>query len=350
MFGSTARSRRGPTISARTQSAVTRAVGQQMQRAGLGALRSLAGSVAADVTADILGEVGRIRRGGVPAALGAIGRGVLGGVGRAISWLLGGQRGASGASPADVRAAREIVAKVRSELPGPITQPGTARPEESPAPSPSSTGRGRFDQGGGGGRIGGTGRGGGAGDGGYRGRGGPDMIPVNNSSNVHSFGYDAFQATLYVTYLGVVLRPSKVKLGSSKASEFKNSPLTQYIKVKKGAHTGERAGPGATYAYFGVPQSVFTRMRAAASKGIFIWDEIRVRGTIYGHRYRYRLATPGRARVPGAMDPGHDTISYVPRRATKTGLRQRSITVASGQTIYSNMSKYTGRRAPFRNR
>ncbi len=347
MFGSTARSRRGSIVSARTQSAATRAVGQQMQRAGLGALRSLAGSVAADVTADILGEVGRIRRDGVPAALGAIGRGVLGGVGRAISWLLGGQRGASGASPADVRAAREIVAKVRSELPGPITQPGTRRPDESPAPSPSSTGRGRFgdQEGGGGGRIGGGGRDRTGRDGDGGGRGGPEMIPVSGSSNVHSFGYDASMATLYVTYLGVVLKPSKVRL-----DKIRNAPKQQHIKVAKGAHTGERAGPGATYAYFGVPQSVFSRMRAAASKGVFIWDEIRVRGTIYGHRYPYRLATPGRARVPGAMDPGHDTISYVPRRATKKGLRQRSITVASGQTIYSNMSKFTGRRAPFRNR
>jgi hypothetical protein len=100
------------------------------------------------------------------------------------------------------------------------------------------------------------------------------MIPVT-SSNVHSIGYEwgngqGVPGNLLVRFLG----------GSSKA----------------------RSGPGPLYRYHNVPRSVFDAFKRAASKGAFVWDELRVRGTVSGHQYAYDLAGTG-------------DDSYVPRQA-----------------------------------
>lgn len=101
-----------------------------------------------------------------------------------------------------------------------------------------------------------------------------EMIPVAGSSNVHSFGYDYGTGTLRIRFLG------------------------------RDRSSGKRGGPGPMYEYSGVPPTLFERMRKAASKGRFIWDHIRIRGTVSGHRFDYRLADI--------------TGGYVPRKATLT--------------------------------
>lgn len=111
----------------------------------------------------------------------------------------------------------------------------------------------------------------------YRGQ----MIAVT-SSNVHSIGFEwndrnPSQGTLLVRFL------HKEKGGSAEA--------------------------GARYAYNGVHPSVFDSMRRAASKGKFVWDRLRVRGTVSGHRYQYRL------------EQAHKS-GYVPRRAVRYGDRE----------------------------
>lgn len=99
-----------------------------------------------------------------------------------------------------------------------------------------------------------------------------EMIPVS-SSNVHSIGfrYDTADiGTLLVRYLASL-------------------------------PNGRRAGPGSLYEYFKVPSILFERFKNAASKGKFVWDELRIRGTVSGHKYNYDLTGI--------------TQEYVPRRA-----------------------------------
>lgn len=91
------------------------------------------------------------------------------------------------------------------------------------------------------------------------------MIPVS-SSNVHSIGYEwhkdeGMPGNLLVRFLA----------GSGK----------------------QRSGPGPLYRYRDVPRSVFRAFKEAASKGKFVWDELRVRGTVSGHQYEYELAGTG---------------------------------------------------------
>ena len=100
------------------------------------------------------------------------------------------------------------------------------------------------------------------------------MIPVR-SSNVHSIGYEWPQngeraGNLLVRFLG----------GTGK----------------------NRSGPGALYRYRDVPREVFLAFQRAASKGGFVWDDLRVRGTVSGHQYDYELAGTG-------------NDGYVPRQA-----------------------------------
>lgn len=99
------------------------------------------------------------------------------------------------------------------------------------------------------------------------------MIPVR-SSNVHSIGY-----------------------------EWGNRGATGNLMVRFLGGTGKaRSGPGALYRYIGVPRAVFVAFKMASSKGKFVWDELRIRGTISGHQYPYELA-------------GTDSAGYIPRQA-----------------------------------
>ena len=99
-----------------------------------------------------------------------------------------------------------------------------------------------------------------------------EMIPVE-SSNVHSIGYDLAEGNLIVRFLG-------------------HGPK------------GERVGLGPQYIYYEVPMAEFQSMRRAASKGKWVWDHLRIRGTVVGHQYDYSL------------DEGE--AGYIPRKATLT--------------------------------
>lgn len=105
-----------------------------------------------------------------------------------------------------------------------------------------------------------------------------EMIEVQ-SSNVHSIGYawnwdDATKGTLKVRFL------------------------------QDGAG-GKKSGPGPVYWYYGVHPDLFAKFRLAASKGKFVWDRLRVRGTVSGHQFQYALKGV--------------TNGYVPRKATRLG-------------------------------
>lgn len=100
-----------------------------------------------------------------------------------------------------------------------------------------------------------------------------EMLAGFKSSNVYAFGYDQRNAFLYVRFKD---REDDNNLG----------------------------GPGPIYLYRDVPPEIFLKMMAAPSKGTFIWDSIRYRGTVSGHRYDYALVG-----VQGG---------YVPRKAVLT--------------------------------
>jgi hypothetical protein len=99
-----------------------------------------------------------------------------------------------------------------------------------------------------------------------------EMVRVE-SSNVHSIGYDLDTGTLYVRFLVTVVREGRV-----------------------------RQFGGSLYGYRGVTPEEFLRFLDAPSKGGWVWDNLRVRGTASGHKKDYFLAG-----IVGG---------YVPRKAT----------------------------------
>ena len=84
-----------------------------------------------------------------------------------------------------------------------------------------------------------------------------EPILTPESSNVHSFRYDIDTSTLYV----------------------------RYLQAAKGASPGSRE-KGPLYGYSNVPPNVFLAMMQAPSKGAFVWDNLRIRGTVSGQPVR----------------------------------------------------------------
>jgi hypothetical protein len=110
-----------------------------------------------------------------------------------------------------------------------------------------------------------------------------------NSSNVWGYFYELEPGTqksgiLYVTFLA---------------------------EAPRGGSRPNSAGP--TYAYYDVPLKKYESFQRASdsSAGKAVWDYLRVRGTNWDHRYRYKLV-----QVTG---------DYIPRKATRGGLRTRHL-------------------------
>jgi hypothetical protein len=95
------------------------------------------------------------------------------------------------------------------------------------------------------------------------------MEPVT-SSNVHSIGL-------------------KLNLKFPLKSEL-------HIRFLQGGNSGKVAGP--LYAYRNFHPTLFRRFLIANSKGKFVWDEIRIRGTVAGSQYQYTLIGVTGGNVP----------------------------------------------------
>lgn len=124
------------------------------------------------------------------------------------------------------------------------------------------------------------------------------MIPVS-SSNVHSIGF------LW----------------------NRENPRDGTLKVR--FLNRAKSGGGPLYHYYGVNPAVFQSFKLAASKGKFVWDRLRVRGTVSGHQFKYDLA-------------GIDSSGYVPRKATRYGqneyfLRRQVQAKGSGKRYQSEL-------------
>jgi hypothetical protein len=125
------------------------------------------------------------------------------------------------------------------------------------------------------------------------------MIAVS-SSNVHSIGF-AFDFDY----------PLKSKL------------IIRY-KQKDRNSRGSGSVGGPTYEYEDVHPDWFDDLQQAGSKGKWVWDQLRIRGTVAGHQYKYNLTR---------MAQG-----YLPRRAmVRNGIqrfvrRQRTAVYSDGRT------------------
>lgn len=117
-------------------------------------------------------------------------------------------------------------------------------------------------------------------------------IQTPESSNVFAFSFDRHEGILYVVY------KARGKPDKEGKRPHVRGPMYSY---------GGRKRP--------VPAMVFLAMVAAVSKGRFVWDELRVRGTLWGHQYPYTLVE---------ADYG-GPAAYVPRKATRRGYRVRSV-------------------------
>ena len=102
------------------------------------------------------------------------------------------------------------------------------------------------------------------------------MIETPQSSNVYAYGYDLDIWALYV--------------------RFKDG-TADYLGKK-------RQQPGSLYLYRNVEPETFLELHKASSKGGWVWDVLRIRGTVSGHNYDYALV--------GIQN------GYVPRKATMT--------------------------------
>lgn len=153
---------------------------------------------------------------------------------------------------------------------------------------------------------------------------------VTNSSNVWSFGYDYTTETLYVRYKAPNLNRKAVTLDGKGGGKG--------ILGRTVAGKANQAGP--LYAYFNVPRRKFEGMQQANSKGKFVWDHLRRRGSVWQHQHPYRLIDTGLA--------GGVSIEYAPRRASKSGFEPRALTMASGRTVRSPLPRQTFAKAKVR--
>lgn len=142
-------------------------------------------------------------------------------------------------------------------------------------------------------------------------------IRTPKSSNVWSFRYDYRTSTLYVRFRASAYNPKEISFGAGRGQ-------LPHVRGTLGRTVqGKLDAPGPMYAYSSVPVRVFERLAKADSAGKAVWDELRIRGTVWGHQYAYRL-------VHGDVVTRGDSVGwYIPRKATARGFVARS-QVASG--------------------
>lgn len=152
------------------------------------------------------------------------------------------------------------------------------------------------------------------------------------SSNVFSFMYDYMTSTLYVRYKAPLINTSAVKnvTGKGKMPGMHGKLGSTVI--------GKSDAPGPLYAYYDVPTRVYKRLTLAKSAGTAVWDDLRIRGTVWGHKFRYGLiGSPKVAGQDGQM------AHYVPRRATKAGFRTRSLKGGGNRYVGSTLPEQLNR-------
>lgn len=133
------------------------------------------------------------------------------------------------------------------------------------------------------------------------------------SSNVYSFQYDYLDNILYVQYKAPIISPNVKNVKGRVVGELGKT-------VRSNRNVPRPHAPGFLYAYSGVPPMVFRTLIDGTSPGGGVWDVLRVRGTIHGTQYPYRL-------VQGSLGPAErgEPAVYIPRRATKRGFEEVAV-------------------------
>ena len=111
------------------------------------------------------------------------------------------------------------------------------------------------------------------------------MFPVE-SSNVHSIGFQ-------------IQNPG----------DTKGRLLVRFLGQQE---HGVRSGIGSLYEYRDVPLSLFRDFQRTNSPGGWVWDHLRVRKTVAGHRFDYALIGVAGAYIASL---GRRVENYVPRQA-----------------------------------
>ncbi len=122
------------------------------------------------------------------------------------------------------------------------------------------------------------------------------------------------------------------------ADPEKSILYVRYLQADGGYNGGPASTtkvPGPTYGYKGVHPDIFRSFQKAISKGIFVWDNLRVRGTIYGHQYPYFLARIAQM--------------YMPRRAVREGnqvwfRRRKNVAILGNGRIRNVQSRLPDKR------
>lgn len=138
------------------------------------------------------------------------------------------------------------------------------------------------------------------------------------SSNVFAIGYDKETGTLRVQF-NRHIRPGK---GG------------KFVSI---GNIGTQA-PGAVYDYYDVPPRKWTAFQQAGSKGKWVWDNLRVRGTISGARYDYRLVFG----IDFGVNVSGKRKVYIPR-LSYDGKFKRRVRVVGGKTFTSQLPNETVR-------
>lgn len=144
-----------------------------------------------------------------------------------------------------------------------------------------------------------------------------EMIETPQSSNVYAFGFHNDTHSLFVRFKDH--RPAAAG-GYRIKSVFSGGSGGEGLPNRGRPHR-----PGPLYLYHNVPARLFLAFIDASSKGDWVWDNLRIRGTLSGHQYDYALVG-----VQGA---------YVPRKATLTPAGEeflpRSIFTDKGRSLSS---------------
>lgn len=149
------------------------------------------------------------------------------------------------------------------------------------------------------------------------------------SSNVYSFSFvphGTNRAAKSTGTLFVTFKANKLNAGNVSTGKGRRGGLNQLRGRLGGTVSGKTNERGPMYAYLNVPTRLYQQMVRASSKGKFVWDNLRIRGTVYGHKFTYQL-------VSGSVTI-QDGVSgtYIPRRATRRGFAVRSVaTVGTGR-------------------
>lgn len=99
-----------------------------------------------------------------------------------------------------------------------------------------------------------------------------------------------------------------------------------YVQYRWKSRDGQRTGMGSVYKYLHVKPDEYQSLREASSKGSWVWDTLRERGTVVGHRKPYFLVAiaggyvPRQARFSGTATAGAEI--FEPRNLLLAGGRR----------------------------